>query len=70
MTERIAIVGDYYRSARGDVIHLAPCAWMGSAVPWHYAAGRSLHSVAAEVRVADWLRLCRRCWPDGALEDQ
>jgi len=66
----VAIVGEYYRSRNGDVIHLAPCPQMGAAVRWSYVDGRSLHDVVAEVRAADWLRLCKRCWPSGALEDE
>lgn len=66
----VAIVGEYYRSQSGSVIHLAPCPQMGAAVRWYYADGRSLHSVAAEVSGADWLRLCKRCWPAGALGDE
>jgi len=64
----VSIVGEYYRSRNGDVIHLAPCPHMGAAVRWSYADGRSLHSVAAEVASLDWLSLCKRCWPSGALE--
>lgn len=64
------VVGDYYRSLNGDVIHLAPCSRMGQAVPWTYADGRSLRSVADEVNAADWMRLCRRCWPAAALTPQ
>lgn len=59
----VTISGDYYRNHNGDVIHLAPCPRMGRAVPWHYAAGLGLRDVAAEVNAAEWMRLCRRCWP-------
>jgi hypothetical protein len=64
------IVGEYYRSRDGKVIHLAPCSWMGRAVRWPYAAGRSLHEVVAVVADVEHLRLCRRCWPAGALGEQ
>jgi hypothetical protein len=63
----VSIVGEYYRSRNGSVIHLAPCPQMGKAVRWSYADGRSLHSVVVEVAAADWLRLCKRCWPAAAL---
>lgn len=63
----VSIVGEYYRSTKGDVIHLAPCPRMGAAVRWNYADGKSLHGVAGEVNAADWLRLCSRCWPAAAL---
>jgi hypothetical protein len=66
MSEGVSIVGEYYRSANGDVIHLDPCPAMGNAVRWSYADGRSLHSIAAEVNAVDWMRLCRRCWPAAA----
>lgn len=62
------IAGEYYRSRDGHTIHLAPCPRMGAAVRWSYADGRSLHDVVAEVAAADWLKLCRRCWPAEALD--
>jgi hypothetical protein len=65
---RMSVVGQYFRSQDGEVIHLAPCPRMGAAAPWSYADGRSLHSVAAEVNAAGWLRLCRVCWPAGAWQ--
>jgi len=68
VTEQTAVIGEYYRSSQGDVIHLAPCSRMGGAVRWTYADGRSLHAVTAEVNAAGWMRLCRHCWPAGALE--
>lgn len=64
----IVVVGEYYRSRGGGVIHLAPCPRMGAAVRWSYADGRGLRDVVAEVAAADGLRLCRVCWPAGALE--
>jgi hypothetical protein len=67
VSNEIRISGEYYRSNRGDVIHLAPCPSMGGAVRWNYADGKSLHEVANEVNAADWLRLCTRCWPPAAL---
>lgn len=64
----VAIVGEYFRSINGDVIHLAPCPRMGrKAVRWNYADGRGLRDVAAEVNASDWMRLCKRCWPAAAL---
>ena len=65
----VAIVGEYYRSRSGSVIHLAPCQQMGNAVRWNYADGRSLRSVAAEVNAAGWMRLCSRCWPAAARSE-
>lgn len=64
----IRIVGEYYRSRDGEVIHLAPCSRMGGAVRWLYADGRAVREVAAEVNAAGWLRLCRYCWPHGAYQ--
>lgn len=68
MSENVKVVGEYFRSTNGKVIHLAPCARMGAAMRWSYADGKSLHEVAAEVNAIEWLRLCRHCWPPGALE--
>lgn len=67
VAEQVAIVGEYFRSLRGDVIHLAPCSRMGNAVRWIYAETLSLNAVVAEVNSIDWMRLCRRCWPAEAL---
>lgn len=64
----VTVVGEYYRSTKGDVIHLAPCARMGkTAVRWNYADGKGLREVAAEVNASEWMRLCRNCWPAEAL---
>lgn len=63
------IVGEYFRSSNGDVVHLSPCPAMGKAVRWNYVDGRSLREVAAVVNSADWMRLCRRCWPADALAE-
>jgi hypothetical protein len=61
------VVGEYYRSLNGDVIHLAPCSRMGkSAVRWDYANEMSLHEVAAEVSAVSWMRLGACCWPPAA----
>lgn len=62
----VAVVGKYFRSTNGEVIHLAPCPAMGKAMRWNYADGRGLRDVAAEVNAVEWLRLCRRCWPAAA----
>lgn len=62
----VTIVGEYYRSTNGDVIHLAPCPRMGAAVRWNYADGMGLHMVADAVNKASWMRLCKRCWPAAA----
>jgi hypothetical protein len=62
----VTISGEYFRSLKGDVIHLAPCPRMGNAVRWNYADGRGLRDVAAEVNASEWMRLCRRCWPSAA----
>jgi hypothetical protein len=70
MSENVAIVGEYYRSANGEVIHLAPCPSIGKAVRWIYADGLGLREVAAEVNEASWLRLCRRCWPAAAFDER
>ena len=67
MSETVAVSGEYFRSTSGEVIHLAPCPSMGNAMRWSYADGKSLHDVVAEVSAADWIRLCRRCWPTDAL---
>lgn len=67
MSNEIAIVGEYYRSDRGDVIHLAHCPSMGGAVRWNYADAMSLHEVAGFVNGTSWMRLCVRCWPAAAL---
>jgi hypothetical protein len=67
VSEQVSIVGEYYRSRSGRFIHLAPCSHMGSAVRWNYAAGMSLHEVAAEVGTIEWMRLCRWCWPAAAF---
>lgn len=61
------IVGEYYRNQKGDVVHLAPCPRLGSAVRWTYADGMGLREVAATVAGIEWLRLCRSCWPAEAL---
>lgn len=64
----VTIVGDYYRSMKGDVVHLAPCPRMGkAAVHWNYADGKGLREVAAEVNASEWMRLCRHCWPSAAF---
>lgn len=61
------IVGEYFRSTKGDVVHLAPCPRMGRAVRWNYADGRGVRDVAAEVNRSEWMRLCHCCWPAAAL---
>jgi hypothetical protein len=61
------IVGEYFRSTSGEVIHLAPCRHMGNARRWNYADGKGLRAVAAEVNAIQWMRLCRHCWPSAAL---
>ena len=63
----VRIVGVYYRSLSGKVIHLDPCPRKGGAVRWHHADNMSLHEVAATVAGIDWMRLCRHCWPAAAL---
>lgn len=65
----VTIVGEYYRSKSGEVIHLAPCPRKGASVRWSYADGRGLRSVAAEVNAVGWMRLCRRCWPAAAFQE-
>lgn len=67
-TNQTRIVGEYYRSTSGEVIHLAPCPSMGNAMRWNYADGKGPREVAAEVNAIDWMRLCRRCWPADAFE--
>jgi hypothetical protein len=67
VSENVKIVGEYYRSRSGEVVHLAPCPGMGDARFWDYADGKGLREVAAEVNAVQWMRLCRRCWPAGAF---
>lgn len=61
------VIGEYFRGQNGATVHLAPCPSMGKAVRWTYADRMSLHEVAAEVAAVSWMRLCRRCWPAGAI---
>src|SRR5690348_943774 len=62
-----AIVGEYFRNLRGDIVHLAPCSRMGNnAVPWEYMKEKSLREVVDLVHRSEWMRLCRTCWPEEA----